>query len=134
MSASLRLYKCEKLRSLTAIEQLFASGGKCHGRMAYPWRAVWRFRQSDDRRGSIPQFVITVPKRRLRHAVDRVRMRRVMREAYRLNRHLFPENGNCPVDIAFIYVADDLTTYKAAVKSVTRIISAIAAEWAGLNS
>lgn len=130
MTASLRLYKKEKLCSLTAIERLFSAGEKCHGRMAYPWRAVWRFREDSDIRPAVPQFVITVPKRRLRHAVGRVRMRRVLREAYRLNRHLFPDGGNCPVDIAFIYVANDLTTYRAAVRSVTKIIGDIAAEWA----
>ncbi len=92
--------------------------------MAYPWRAVWRTRAGNDRRPHCPQFLISVPKRRIRRAVDRVRMRRVMREAYRLNRHFLPDD--MAVDIAFIYVATELTPYKSSVKAVTKILSVIA--------
>lgn len=91
--------------------------------MAYPWRAVWRLRDEDDRRPKCTQFVITVPKRRLRHAVDRVAMRRRMREAYRLNRHLIPEGT--VMDIAFIYVGNGLTSYADAVKSLTKIMARV---------
>lgn len=119
---SLRLYKKEKLCSLTAIERLFSpSAGGNNSIMAYPWRCVWRRRDADDRRPDCPQFVIVVPKRRLRHAVDRVRMRRLMREAYRLNRNAMPPDT--AVDLAFIYVADRLTDFKAAEKSVKKIFT-----------
>lgn len=119
---SLRLYKKEKLCSLTAIERLFspASGGN-NSIMAYPWRCVWRRRDENDRRPDCAQFVIVVPKRRLRHAVDRVRMRRVMREAYRLNRDAMPADR--ALDLAFIYVADRLTDFRAAEKSVKKIFT-----------
>ncbi len=121
----LRLYKKEKLCSLTAIESLFsptAKGGN-NSIMAYPWRAVWKTDNTDTRDCS--RFLITVPKKRLRKAVDRVTMRRRMREAYRLNRHLLTEET--PVDIAFIYVADKLTAYNLSVKSITKILGRISA-------
>lgn len=125
---SQRLYKREKLCSLTAIESLFSPASKETGGnmsvMAYPWRAVWSKRGVGDKRPKCPQFLISVPKRRLRHAVDRVRMRRVMREAYRLNRHLIPRD--MAIDIAFVYVAPELTPYKASVKAVTKILKHIA--------
>lgn len=89
--------------------------------MAYPWRAVWRRRDAGDPRPDCAQFVIVVPKRRLRHAVDRVRMRRVMREAYRLNRDAMPDDR--AIDLAFIYVADRLTDYRASEKAVKKIFS-----------
>lgn len=120
---SLRLYKKEKLCGFTAVERLFTPGGRDGAAMAYPWRAVWKWRgESDANAGDgCARFVITVPKRRLRHAVDRVRMRRVMREAYRLNRHLLPERHD--VDIAFIYVASQLTSYADAERSLAKIFS-----------
>lgn len=121
---SLRLYKREKLCSLTAIERLFIPGQASGTVMAYPWRAVWARRNEGDRRPRVNQFVISVPKRRLRHAVDRVRMRRLMREAYRLNRH-YATNADTPVDIAFIYVAPRLTDYTAAEYSARKILSRI---------
>lgn len=122
----LRLYKKEKLCSLTAIEQLFSPSSSAEGGnnsvMAYPWRAVWRCKPRPD--GNVnPRFLITVPKKRLRRAVDRVRMRRLMREAYRLNR--LPELACQPLDIAFIYVADILTPQATSVKSVRKILDRI---------
>lgn len=89
--------------------------------MAYPWRAVWRI--NENRRHDCTQFLITVPKKRLRHAVDRVTMRRRLREAYRLGRHnLLP---GIKADIAFIYVADCLTDYRHAERSINKILSHI---------
>ncbi len=90
--------------------------------MSYPWRAVWRCCERPDG-CSNPRFLISVPKKRLRKAVDRVRMRRIMREAYRLNRSA--DLANLPVDIAFIYVADSLTPHTMSHRAVVRILSRI---------
>lgn len=120
-----RLYKREKLCSLKAIDALFGPGSRkdaqCNAVMAFPWRAVWR--KNEERPQDCPQFLISIPKKRLKKAVDRVRMRRVMREAYRLNRDLLPPGMKA--DIVIIYVADHLTTHAAAVKSIMKIFKAI---------
>ena len=124
---SLRLYKKEKLRSLTAIEHLFSSrgadnqGAPVNSIMAYPWRAVWSV---NPHRAKVAQFLITVPKKRLRHAVDRVTMRRRCREAYRLSRHLLPDD--CPgVDIAFVYVGNGVTPYAKTSRSMAKMLTAV---------
>lgn len=118
-----RLYKIEKLRSEIAIGQLFDRGNPAvRSIMAYPLRAVWRVNPSR-RSAECPQFLISVPKKKLRHAVDRVKMRRRIREAYRLNRPLIPRDT--PADIAFVYVAPSLLPYAAVEKSVIRILSKI---------
>lgn len=70
-----------------------------------------------------PQFLIAVPKKKIRHAVDRVQMRRRIREAYRLNRHLIPMD--LPIDIAFLYVAGEVLPYAEVLKAVTRILTRI---------
>ena len=133
-----RLYKNEKLRSLTAIDNLFATmrGKTAKQRqecsdthnvrsvMAYPWRAVWRVNDYRANTGSERwQFLISVPKKRLHKAVERVAMRRRMREAYRLSRREMCENS--AVDIAFIYVADKLTDFKLSTKSMSKIMDRI---------
>lgn len=122
----LRLYKYEKLCGVNSIDALFGPGARrgdaVHSVMAYPWRAVWR--QAPEREGRCSRFLISVPKKRVRHAVDRVTMRRRCREAYRLNRALIQ---SLPVgaDIAFVYVADTLADYHRTERSVRRILSAI---------
>ncbi|WP_297073741.1 ribonuclease P protein component [uncultured Duncaniella sp.] len=141
-----RLYKIEKLRSEIAIGQLFdRSNPAAHSVMAYPLRAVWTINpsrlaaltqtassqtspvESSDtphrKPAPCPQFLIAVPKKKIRHAVDRVQMRRRIREAYRLNRHLIPMD--LPIDIAFIYVAGEVLPYAEVLKAVTRILTRI---------
>lgn len=112
---------------------LFAPSTKGNGAnnsiMAFPWRCVWRINET--RAAECPQFMITVPKKRLRHAVDRVTMRRRMREAYRLNREVM--DRDLRADIAFIYVADHLTDYHATQRSLKKILTRISAAVAAKN-
>ncbi len=118
----LRLYKIEKLCSPVAVDLLFSRGAGSSSAISYPWRAVWRV--NPDRSADIARFLISVPKKRLRHAVDRVTMRRRCREAYRLNRSILP--GSSRLDIAFIYVADGLLPYDRSAHAVKRLLGIIA--------
>lgn len=120
----LRLYKIEKLRSEIAIARLFARPGAegVESSLAYPLRLLWRVDRN--RAVECPRFLVSIPKKRLRHAVDRVTMRRRVREAYRLSRHLIPRT--LPVDLAFIYVADTLLPYSKMESSVRRLLSRVA--------
>lgn len=104
------LGKRHKLCGATAVDRLFTSASS-QSALCYPLRGVWG-RASRRKEGDAPfQFVVTVPKKRLRHAVDRVAVRRRVREAYRLNHGAIEEatgavNGGVSVDMAFVYVAD----------------------------
>lgn len=120
------LNKYDKLCSSTAIDQLFSRGadGLTKSVMAYPLRAVWRVNEKRIT-GSQLQFLISIPKKRLRHAVDRVKMRRRVREAYRINKNTYLIPDEKKIDLAFIYVADDLKEYQAVEKAVIRILHKI---------
>ncbi len=122
----LRLYKKEKLCSTVAVEQLFMRGSDTTGALDYPLRAVWRPnpRRSSD---AAVAFLITVPKKRLRHAVDRVSMRRRIREAYRLQRHIYPLPAGTRIDLAFVYVADRLMPYSAVYTAVGKLLARVQA-------
>ncbi len=117
---TLRLYKREKLCSITAIDRLFASREEACAFLAYPIRMVWR---ENGARGAAAQFMISVPKKKLRHAVDRVAMRRRIREAYRLNRPAAPALADKPVDIAFIYVSSRLEPYSRIETAMKKLLS-----------
>ncbi|WP_302591678.1 ribonuclease P protein component [uncultured Muribaculum sp.] len=111
---SLRLYKKEKLCSVTAINSLFdirqrGVTPQQGALIAYPLRMVWNANQNRTKPSGI-QFLISIPKKKIRHAVNRVAMRRRVREAYRLNRHLVILPQSIPaLDIAFIYVSDQIS-------------------------
>ena len=126
---SLKLHKKEKLCSQKAIDTLFSPSGKTDGGncfiMAYPWRTVWRVsHRPDDDTWRGPRFLISVPKKRLRHAVDRVKMRRRCREAYRLT-HKAALSDDATVDIAFIYVGQGLTDYDRTHRAIEKTLSRI---------
>ena len=71
-------------------------------------------------------FLISVPKKRLRHAVDRVAMRRRIREAYRLHHREFPLEEGIRLDVAFVYVANGLSTYSEIERAMLRLLRGLA--------
>lgn len=113
----LKLRKREKLCSQTAIDALFAGNGT-KSALAFPLRIT--FRQRSDANAPGVRFFISVPKKKLRKAVERVTMRRRIREAYRLNRNLLPEGAN--IDVAFIYVAKELVHYTRVENAMQRLL------------
>ncbi len=121
----LGLYKKEKLCSTRAVEILFGPGGADFSHLVYPLRAV-AMRDSRRKSDAPVAFLISVPKKRLRHAVDRVLMRRRIREAYRLGHQQYALPEGLRVDLAFVYVADRIKSYRSVEKAVHRILSAMA--------
>lgn len=119
------LPKSTRLCSPTAVERLFDREAS-KGIVAYPLRAVWRD-NSGRTKGESLQFMITIPKKKLRHAVDRVTMRRRVREAYRLARHDYEgmlADGE-RIDLAFIYLSDKLAPYHIIERSVHKILARV---------
>lgn len=124
MPESLRLYKKEKLCSAVAIEQLFGPGGADFARLVYPLRAVAR--RNPRRSSDAPvAFMISVPKKRLRHAVDRVAMRRRIREAYRLNHRNINLEDGIRLDVGFVYVANGLVPYADIERAMLRLLQGL---------
>ena len=129
------LRKDEKLCSRTAVDMLFGEGKSL---MAFPLRAAYRLRP----RGEHPiQFLISIPKKRIRHAVGRVALRRRVREAYRLNRRELLqaplEQSGWGVDIAFVYLDTNQAPYSVInermVSLLTRIAQAAAQQQPTVN-
>ncbi|WP_420316708.1 ribonuclease P protein component [Ekhidna sp.] len=97
--------KQEKLTGKKKIEGLFKSGSSF-----YLDEFQVRHQQSD-----IPgpnQILISVPKRNFKRAVDRNLLKRRIREAYRLNKHLINSDSNesC-LYIGFIYLSKQILTF-----------------------
>ena len=78
--------KEERIVSNLLIETLFEKGNS-QSLSAYPLRAVYL--RTEHREGCEPvQLLISVPKKKFKHAVDRNRVKRQIREAYRKNKAL----------------------------------------------
>lgn len=121
---TLRLYKSEKLCSVTAINTLFDRHAANFTHAAFPIRVFWKLNTTRTT-GAPMQFLISVPKKRLRHAVDRVKMRRRIREAFRLHHHDYPLPDGVKVDVAFVYVDSKLHSYKRVENSICKLLSEI---------
>ena len=76
------------------------------------------------------QFLITIPKKRIRKAVNRVMLRRRVREAYRLSRRelLQPslEQSGWGVDVAFIYLDNNPAPYSVIDEKMKSLLTRIA--------
>lgn len=102
--------KSERLCSKKQLEELFASGVRPLS--AFPIRVMALRRQLLEAEPRV-QVLMTVSKRRFKHAVDRNRAKRQLREAWRLNRdillHVLPEAlpDDQALRMAFIWMADE---------------------------
>ena len=77
--------KEERLCSKKLIERLFAGGNRSFP--AFPLRVVYMPLSVDENPTDV-SILISVPKKRFKHAVKRNQVKRQVREAYRLNKHI----------------------------------------------
>jgi ribonuclease P protein component len=99
--------KSEKLKSKNTIDLLFSEGKSV---AKYPLRLVY---VEGDFGENIPLKIgVSVSKKHFKLAVDRNYFKRVLRETYRLNKHLILENMDKPYAIMFLYQSKDRLTYE----------------------
>ena len=108
--------------SMALTEELFTSG-QSKSLTAFPLRAVYLLKSGNP----TIQVLISVPKKKLRHAVDRNRVKRQIREAYRHCRqpllNMIPE-GQCLL-LAFVWMSDRLAPSATVARSVQKLVGRI---------
>lgn len=100
------LHKVERLEKKKIIEKMFAGGSRSFS--VFPLRVVYLPVEELEADASI---LISVSKRRFKRAVKRNRVKRQIREAYRVNKHELLNilvERKCRLAIAFIYLSDQL--------------------------
>lgn len=96
-----RLPRSERLAGKKVIETLFNGSGS-RSMAAFPLRLVY----APPREGEASRMMVSVPKRLLRRAVDRNRVKRQVREAYRQHKALLGTTAGHT--IAFVWMDNRL--------------------------
>ena len=132
------LSKSERIVSQKLINELF-TGGQSQSLTAFPIRIVYEQLSTLNSQTSTLNsqlstlksqisILISVPKRRFKHAVDRNRVKRQLREAYRKNKQLLiselPEGQS--VALAFIWLSDQHLPSSIVEQRVTGLLQRIA--------
>lgn len=120
--------KSERLCSQTLIDWLF--DGQTSACSAYPFRIVWKTREATGTEpAALPQLLISVPKKKFHHAVDRVHVKRLVREAYRTHKQPLAEaaaSSRCELFVAIIWVGRELVPYTEVERRVQEALERIA--------
>lgn len=119
--------KSERLCSRILMDHLFQGDNRTAS--SYPIRAVFLPVEEAVQKGV--SILISVPKKRFHDAVDRNRVKRQIREAYRKNKHALVEQvaqSGRGLLVAFIYVSAEIESTEYVEKRVVRLLDKIGAE------
>lgn len=115
------LNKKERIKGNKRIDSLFLSG---EAFISYPLRVVFLRKENIDSQPPI-SMMVSVSKKRFKRAVKRNRMKRIIREAFRLNKAQFYsicKQNEINLDIAFLYLKNELSDYKEIEKALLKTI------------
>lgn len=113
--------KEERIFLQKEIDLLFSEGNSF---MSYPLRVVYVEKKPES--GASAAILLSVPKKKFKRAVKRNRIKRLIRESYRLNKIPFIESlveKDKGLLIAFLFVGDGLPIYDEIEKSVKKALS-----------
>lgn len=117
--------KGERLNNVKQIENLYAKGDKF---MAYPFSVRFIYNKEQNPENSNMSVLIIAPKRYQKLAVNRNRAKRLLREAYRLNKsHLQSKiiNSSSQLYISIALVSKIMPDYKLTEQKVKEILFSI---------
>lgn len=99
--------KHEKLKSKTTIDLLFSEGNSVS---KFPLRLVYV--ENTEENAELIKMGVSVSKKYFKKAVDRNYYKRVLRETYRLNKHILIDNLEKPYAFMFFYQTNERLSYQ----------------------
>ena len=126
------LPQSERINSKKQIDRLFRGGGS-KAMTASPLRMVYMAdsRQTDsqpsDGHQPMAQMMVSVPKRYFKRAVKRNYVKRQVREAYRLNKHILvnhlTQKADKTLSLCFIWTSDRLLPTAEVMKRMANLLT-----------
>ena len=113
-----RFYRTERLKKRLLIQQLFTEGKQIK---FFPLILFYLPGKKDD----IPyhQALFSVPKKHFKSSVVRNKIKRRIREAYRLQKHLlYNKSDGLPFLLGYVYISKNIHTYKDIESKVLKTI------------
>ena len=107
----------EKLKNKVIIDRLFAEGISLK---KYPLRLI--FLPLETSSEAVNKIAVSVPKRSFKKAVDRNKIKRLMREAYRKNKYLVTSNLDRPYAMMFIYTGREINSYSKIFRATQELL------------
>jgi ribonuclease P protein component len=117
--------KKEHLCGKNSIVRLFETGKTF---VAYPFRVIYLIENKEAADDVNVKILISVPKKKHRRANIRNRLKRLVRESYRLNKRdfvTFAAENNFAVSLAFQYISDEVMKYNSIEKKMKEILAKI---------
>ncbi len=107
----------EKLKSKKEIELLFGEGKSI---AQYPIRLIYRKSSIQENNG--PKTAVSVSKRNFKKAVDRNRIKRLLREGYRKNKYIVHHNTTHQFTFMFLYTGKEMPEYALVASKMKKIL------------
>ena len=125
MVKKLTLGKEERLKSRKLIDKVFAEGRNFN---AFPYRVYYLFTPGKANPGTkhLLQFGVGVSTRNFKHAVDRNRIKRVTREAYRQQKAVLQQltqQKQLPAAVFLIYTGRELPQFEVVHEKIAVILN-----------
>ena len=127
-----KLSKWERICSRTQLEKLF-TGGKSKSFSVFPLRVVYLLtdQPDGDSQHVVPvKMMVSVSKRHFKRAVKRNRVKRQVREAYRLNKEIVVSSmadfPNRQLLLGFIWMSDELHDTDTVARSMQVLLKRVA--------
>lgn len=130
MNKTFSLSQDERIKSKKQIDRLFKGGG-AKAMSAYPLRVVYLAEPMGEDESTVAQMMVSVPKRYFKRAVKRNHVKRQVREAYRLNKHILldalaADEARRKMSLCFIWTSDQLVSTDVVADKVRNLLTRIA--------
>lgn len=116
------LSKAERMHSVKEIQEIFKTGSSS---FTYPFKYYYSIKENEC---PITEVLISIPKKKVRFAVDRNKLKRFTRDSFRHHKHkLTPKlkTRQMKLSLALVFVGDKQTSHQKIEQAITKIFSAL---------